>query len=120
MAGDDFDSASGTSTRQRALMGLHPEGGAQHNDTPLNNAIPMPENGPAELGALHVRVIALENLVISLLSTASAREIERARKMAGYISPREGFTQHPLTTLAGAHMVDLIERADRFGCDAAS
>ncbi len=92
-------------------------GSAQHNDTPRNNAIPMPDNGPAELAALHVRIIALENLVISLLSTASDRQIVRAREMAGYISPREGFTQHPLTTLAGAHMVDLIERADRFGHD---
>ena len=120
MSGDDFDSPSDTSARQRALVGLHTEGSAQQNDTPRNNAIPMPENGPAELGALHVRVVALENLVISLLSTASDRQIELARQMAGYISPREGFTQHPLTTFAGAHMVDLIERADRFGCDDAS
>lgn len=101
-------------------MALHAEGSAQHNDTPLDSAIPMPENGPAELGALHVRVIALENLVISLLSTVSDRQIERARAMAAYILPREGFTQHPLTTLAGAHMVDLIERADRFGSDDAN
>jgi hypothetical protein len=90
-------------------------GSAQHNDTPSNNAIPMPDNGPAELAALHVRIVALENLVISLLSTASASQILRAREMAAYISPRDGSTQHPVTTLAGAHMVDLIERADRFG-----
>jgi len=76
--------------------------------------VPMPGNNAAELGALHVRVIALENLVISLLATASDRQIEQAREMARYISPRPGFTQHPLTTHAAAHMVDLVERASRF------
>jgi hypothetical protein len=32
--------------------------------------------------------------------------------MAGYISPRPGLTQHPLTIHAAAHMVDLVERAN--------
>ena len=120
MAAEDFNSPSDTSARQRALLAMHAEVSAQHNETPLNSAIPMPENGPAELGALHVRMIALENLVISLFATASDRQIELAREMAGYISPREGSTQHPLTTLAGAHMLDLLERADRFRSDDAS
>jgi hypothetical protein len=74
----------------------------------------MPENNGAELGALHIRVIALENLVISLLATASDQQLEQAREMARYISPRPGFTQHPLTTHAAAHMIDLVERASRF------
>jgi hypothetical protein len=74
----------------------------------------MPSNNAAELGALHIRVIALENLVISLLATASDRQLEQAREMARYISPRPGFAHHPLTTHAAAHMVDLVERAARF------
>jgi hypothetical protein len=76
--------------------------------------VPMPRNDAAELGALHIRVIALENLVISLLATASDQQVERAREMASYIAPRLGFTHHPLTTHAAAHMIDLIERAARF------
>ena len=64
--------------------------------------------------ALHVRVIALENLLISLLATASDQQLELAREMAGYISPRPGFTHHPLTIPAAAHMIDLIERSSRF------
>jgi len=78
-----------------------------------SDPVPMPENAPAELGALHVRVIALENLVIALLATASDRQLELAREMASYISPRPGFTHHPLTTHAAAHMRDLVERASR-------
>jgi hypothetical protein len=70
--------------------------------------------GNAELVVLRVRVIALENLLISLLATASDQQIELAREMAGYISPRPGFTPHPLTTHAAAHMINLLERSSRF------
>lgn len=105
--------------RQRALSRWDNEGGAepsgpQMGPAPAEHQIPMPENNAAELGALHVRVIALENLVISLLATASDEQLEQAREMARYISPRPGFTHHPLTTHAAAHMVDLAERASRF------
>jgi hypothetical protein len=34
--------------------------------------------------------------------------------MAGYISPRPGFTQHPLTIHAAAHLDDLLKRAIHF------
>jgi hypothetical protein len=64
---------------------------------PVQDPIPLPENAADEVGALH---IALENLVISLLATASDRQLEQAREMASYISPRPGFTHHPLTTRA--------------------
>lgn len=105
--------------RQRALSRWDNEGGADRGDSEMTpglaaERIPIPENDPAELGALHVRVIALENLVISLLATASERQLELAREMARYISPRPGFTHHPLTTHATAHMMDLVERASRF------
>ena len=68
----------------------------------------------AELVQLRIRVIALENLVIALLAEGSERQREVARDMASYISPRAGFTQHPLTVHAAAHMIDLVERAGRF------
>jgi hypothetical protein len=45
--------------------------------------------------------------MISLLATASDQQLKLAHKMAGYISPRPGFTQHPLTVHAAAHMDDL-------------
>jgi hypothetical protein len=67
-----------------------------------------------ELQTLHVRVIALENLVVSLLAVGSDRQIERARKMAANISPRSGVTQHLLTVQAATHMIDLVERGSRF------
>ena len=67
-----------------------------------------------ELRQLHVRVIALENLVISLLADASDRQLTLAREMAAFISPRPGFTAHPLTIDAATQMISLVERAGRF------
>ncbi len=68
----------------------------------------------AEQTQLHVRVIALENLVIALLASATEHQLECAREMAAYISPRPGATQHPLTTHAAAEMLSLVERALHF------
>ena len=68
----------------------------------------------AEQTQLHVRVIALENLVIALLASATEHQLDCAREMAAYISPRPGATQHPLTIHAAAEMVRLVERAINF------
>jgi hypothetical protein len=105
--------------RQRALSRWDDEGGAgplgpQKNDVPSDAPRQVPELTNAELVQLRVRVIALENLVIALLAQAPDRQLDLAREMATYISPRPGFTQHPLTIHAAAHMVDLVERAGQF------
>jgi hypothetical protein len=63
---------------------------------------------------LHVRVIALENLVIALLSSATEQQLDCACDMATYISPRKGATQHPLTKQAASEMVGLVGRAIRY------
>jgi hypothetical protein len=68
----------------------------------------------AEIIALRIRVIALENLLIALLATASEPQLELARNMIFYISPRPGSIPHPLTIHAGEHMGDLIDRSLRF------
>ncbi len=108
--------------RQRALSRWDNEGGAETDGPQTAHAVegepPFPKMGDAEFGALHVRVIALENLVIALLAAASDGELEVARKMASYISPRPGFTHHPLTLHAAGHMTDLVERAARFRTEA--
>jgi hypothetical protein len=52
--------------------------------------------------------------MISPLATASDQQLKLAREMAVYISPRPGFTQHPLTVHAAAHMDDLLKRAIHF------
>ena len=64
-----------------------------------------------------MRVIALENLGIALLADASDRQLEFAREMAPFMSPRLGFTPHRPTIQAAARMVDLIKRAYRFRSD---
>ncbi len=105
--------------RQRALSRWDDEGGAEADGPQtaphsVEAQPPFPKMRDAEFEALHVRVIALENVVIALLSAASDRELGVAREMGSYIAPRPGFTPHPLTVHAAAHMVDLVERAARF------
>jgi len=105
--------------RQRALSRWNDEGGAEPDgpqtapdavwEQPL-----LPKMGDAEFEALHVRVIALENLVIALLTVASDRQLELAREMASYIAPRAGYTRHKLTIHAAGHITDIVERAVRF------
>ena len=67
-----------------------------------------------ELVQLRIRVIALENLVIALLAQASERQVGVVRDMAAYISPKAGYTPHPLTIQAAGRMIDLVERAGQF------
>ena len=65
----------------------------------------------AEQTQLHVRVIALENLVIALLASATEHQLSCAREMAAYILPRPGYTPHRLTIHAAARMISLIDGA---------
>jgi hypothetical protein len=53
-------------------------------------------------------------MVIALLASSTQRQLECAREMAAYISPRPGATPHPLTIRAAAEMIQIIERADHF------
>jgi hypothetical protein len=102
--------------RLKALSRWDNEGGAGPGG-PQEEAIfvkpppDIPNLTDAELIQLRVRVIALENMMIMLLAEGSDRQLQLAREMAAYISPRPGFTLHPLTTQAAAHMVHLVERA---------
>jgi hypothetical protein len=111
------DFCSDSVQRQRALSRWDNEGGAGPADSDTGSLLDessIPELTNAELVALRVRVIALENLMIALLAMGSAQQLKLAREMAAYISPRPGFTHHPLTVHAAAHMIDLIERSSRF------
>lgn len=76
--------------------------------TLLKDALPLTN---AEIAHMQVRVIALENLLKVLLSDASKDQVELMRDMAAFISPRPGFTQHPLTIQAAACMINLVESA---------
>jgi hypothetical protein len=79
--------------------------GRPRDDTPLANA---------ELVQLRIRVIALENLVIAMLAEAPDRQLTLARGMACHISPRAGFTPHPITLRAADEMLSLVDRAGRY------
>ncbi|MCW2109528.1 hypothetical protein [Bradyrhizobium elkanii] len=117
MPTQNSDGADQAIQRRQALSRWDNEGGATGLIVPSEadkDHVAAPEMSNADLVALHVRVIALENLLIALLATASDEQVELARDMAGYISPRPGFTPHPLTIHAAAHMIDLIERSSRF------
>jgi hypothetical protein len=113
MARQNSDNPSQATQRQQALLRWDSDGGAAGPAVDERQAS-TPDMSNADIVALRVRVIALENLLISLLATASEKQIDLAREMAGYILPRPGFTHHPLTTHAAAHMIDLVERSSRF------
>ena len=104
--------------RQRALARWESEGGKTLSlDSPRVESAEqtqIPEMTNAEIVALRVRVIAMENVLISLLATAPDHQLKLIREMADYISPRPGFTPHPLTIHAAEHMVDLVDRSTRF------
>ena len=112
------------SLRKKALSTWDNEGGAcglgpQEGLAAETGFSREPQLSNAELVQLRVRVIALENLVIAMLAEGRDRQVEIVHEMAAYISPRPGFTHHPLTTHAAAHMIDLAERAAHFsGADA--
>lgn len=74
----------------------------------------VPDLTNTELVQLRIRVIALENMLIAVLAEGSDRQLQVAREMADYISPRPGSTQHPLTTQAAGHMTDIADRAVHF------
>lgn len=99
--------------RQRALSRWENEGGA---DEPLalalRAAVPVMTN--TELVHLHIRVIALENILLAVLAEGSERQIQVAHDMADMISPRQGATSHPLTVQAAKHITDLIGRAKHY------
>ncbi len=99
--------------RRRALSRWDNEGGALAS-VPHETHTDVPAMTNAELVQLRIRVIALENLVIAVLAEGSDRQLQVAREMADYISPRPGFTHHPLTIQAADHMTDLVDRAVHF------
>lgn len=74
----------------------------------------MAQSVNTELEHLHIRVIAMENLLIALLAQDPDRTRRTVREMAAFISPRSGFTSHPRTLGAAAQMVHIAERAQHF------
>jgi hypothetical protein len=124
MSENNPDDRDDIELRQRALSRWDNEGGVDPVDSeigPEGQAVPtdnpkghMIQVAHAEWTELRTRIIALENLVISLLATASPGQLLLAREMASYISPRSGFAHHPLTIKAADHMRDLVERSASF------
>jgi hypothetical protein len=113
------DSLDPSQQRQAALSRWDNEGGAgpcgpQKAQISAEARPEVPELTNAELVHLRVRVIALENLVISLLAEGPDRQLDLAREMAASISQRPGFPHHSLTIQAAAQMIDLIDRAGHF------
>ncbi len=104
------------SLREAALARWDNEGGAGPRGPQQNTHDGAPPDMPpaltdAELVQLQIRVIALENLVMSLLASATVATHDQSRELAAYISPRPGFTPHRLTLHAASQMRHLLVRA---------
>ena len=87
---------------------------ARPASAPGNEEWDVPALTNAELVQLRIRVIALENVMITLLAAASDRQLDLIREMAATISPRPGSTQHPLTLQVANQMNHLVDRAGHF------
>jgi hypothetical protein len=108
-----------SSQREGALARWDNEGGAgarrwQVHVPASTGASRLPQRRSVELDQLRIRVIALENLVITLLAESSDRQLDLARAMATHVAPRPGFTHHRMTLHASAQMRHLIKRAAYF------
>ena len=77
----------------------------------------LPDLSNADLVQLRIRVIALENVIIALLTQAPDTTLQTVRDMAASILPRAGHTQHPLTIHAATQMIHLVERARHFSSE---
>jgi len=75
------------------------------------------DSNQTESMQLRARVIALENLLISLLAQSPESQLVLAREMATFIAPRPGYTPHPLTLRAADQMRSLVDRASPFRPD---
>jgi hypothetical protein len=101
-----------------ALSRWDNEGGAVCDDVPAGTSSRVSPSASrtltnVELVQLHIRVIALENLVVALLADASERQLGYVREMAARIAPEPNFTQHPLTIRAATQMTNLMRKARR-------
>lgn len=67
-----------------------------------------------ELEHLRIRIIALENVLITILAQSPDQQLDLGSKMAVFISPRPGFTHHSRTIEAATQMVHLLDRGRHF------
>ena len=114
----DFLGSSQRRTRPVLRRDAEVDTGTCRVPTALHQGDPrteVPQLTNAELVQLQIRVIALEHLVIVLLSEASDRQRAMAVELATTISPKPGFTPHRLTIRAAAQMIHLSGRASLFG-----
>ena len=113
MTDDEPEFPDPSEQRRMALSRWENEGGAGPRS--LHEGLTSPDARPeapdltnAELVQLQATaVIVSENLLIALLANVSDRQLDLAREMAAYISPRPGYTPHSLTIHAASQMVDL-------------
>ena len=109
------DSSERERLRERAFSRWDNEGGAGEGGRVHQALTEIPSETPpltnAELVQMQIRVIALENLLVILLTETSGKQLDLAREMAAYISPRPGYTPHHLTIHAAARMISLIDGA---------
>ena len=101
---------------EAALSRWENEGGARAQATRSERVLhaEVPQSMNTELEHLRSRLIALENLLIAMLSQAHDRQLDLGCEMAAFISPRPGFTHHPRTVGAATQMVHLLHRAQHF------
>lgn len=112
------DDSAHTASKRLAIARWETDGGAGHGgsqrDTVLSEEVPIPDLTNAELVQMRIRIIALENIVIALLSSATLAQRQAASDIMGLIVPQSGAHPHPLTLHAATQMERLLGRAEHF------
>ncbi len=98
---------------EAAILRWENEGGASAQWEPALKA-EEPQSVNTELEHLRIRMIAMENLLITMLAQAPDLQLELGSEMAAFISPRPGFTRHSRTVGAAEQMVHILRRARHF------
>lgn len=62
---------------------------------------------------LRSRVVALESLLVALLTDGPASRLDHLANVVRHIPPHQSGVDHPLTQLAAAQTLHLLQRANR-------
>lgn len=112
MPENELNAVERTRLRSIALSRWENEGGAGVGPRwPGSASADAPFDAPP---LTNVELVQLRIRVIALLAEAAEGQLALAREMAAYISPRPGFTPHPLTISAAQEMLSLVDRSGRF------
>lgn len=103
--------------RLRAAFSIWESEGGGHTQWMQSQSAPhsdVPQPIDTEVEHFRIQMIAMKNLLITMLAHASERQLELGDQMAAFISARPGFIHHPRTVAAVTPTTHPVHRARYF------